>query len=369
MWKRMVRGVVVSVVLFLLLASCMPKVKQAMEDADAAIREAEAAGAKSKYPELYDAARSHFREGERQKFLFRWNLARFQFEASKQAGEIAAKYSRGEIGSATCPQRPSCPTTPADWSWSNTPDQDDEPRCCDDYQMCLANARGLEKRLKNCSRPRTVYVSEGCPRCPEVSREPCREEGPQDPTAAYDQLLMGMFSVTGPGMIESGKTDYEVVVKYQGSTLDDKGAGAARAANDYRLLIDVAQVEPPEVTAGSPTVDYEPLSSHGGEWKLPVNVPDAVKGPVTVTVEMTLLNTASGKEQKLPPTVVLVPAAGDCPKPKPCPEIKMETRPEASGGPSWGLALAMLVVGLGAGAGGGFLLFGRKKPGPTISAG
>jgi hypothetical protein len=370
------------------LCGCMPKVNDALKNAESAIAEAEAASASQKYPELLQAANDHLKEGKRQRYMFRSNLATFEFQAAEESARLAAQYAKNgapaeapkcpaciqrtcppspECPVVTCPEAKPCPPCPAGTTCAPCPE-----RTCPREEKRVKTESGPAAQCPTRHCPACNCESPHCPACPRESaatkpdkEKPAKPE--KTPVAAAGGPLLGTITYTPPAMLIKGKTDYEVVVKYQPSQLD---AGAAKTADNYRLLLDVVKVEPAEVTVSSPMNDYEPLTAHNGEWKLPLTAPAELTGPVTITIQAIVSNTATNKEQKLAPAVLTIPAAA-CPEAKPCPEAKAAPLTPAPAPKSgWLGRLLMLVIGLGVGAGGGY---GAARvlaaKGPTFKAG
>ena len=183
-----------------------------------------------------------------------------------------------------------------------------------------------------------------------------------------DRLLLGTLAIQPPPAIVKDKRDYEIRVRYIQARLEESGAQGARIENDYRILLDIVEAEPPGVEAISPTVDFEPLDAHGGVWVLPVNVPEGVEGPVKVTVQATLRNLRTEKEQALSPYIVTIPDLTACPVCPQCPEVKTEKAQEKPPpAKDWSTRIILLVVGIVLGIIVGIIISGRRgKAGSSI---
>jgi hypothetical protein len=177
--------------------------------------------------------------------------------------------------------------------------------------------------------------------------------------------LMGTLMFEPPPAIVKDQDDYKIKVKYVTAQLD----AVKGQAGDYRILLDIAGVEPAEVEVFSPTSDFTPLSD--GVWSLSVKVPAGIKEAVKVRVAATIRNSATGKEQDLPEQTVTIPNAASCPACAPCPKMEIAKTPEAQAPkPDWIVRIVLLVVGIAAGLGAGFLVFKKGgKSGPTIRIG
>lgn len=347
-------------VLPLLLSGCFKKTRLARDNAEAALEEARARDAGERLPEVFRLAESHYDQGRRQQYFFRPNMARTHYTAAEEDALLAVRY----IDDGRC--QDSCPPCPGE-NWSDSGNND---ACCLEYNHCSKELSRLEGLLDKCRaskttgkttvKTRTVYVGDGV----------CDAPAPKSEPSSYGELMMGTLTVQGPGPIQRDKTDYEVLVRYHKSVLDKRSAGVGKIDNDYRILLDVASVEPAEVVVGSPTVDFQPLGKDGGKWRLPVTVPEGVSGPVSLEVVATLRNMATGKEQKLPAHKVVIPDGSACPECAPAakgPEVvpTVETKTVEKNGLA--MPLILLVLGLLCGFGAGYVVFRMiLKSGPAI---
>lgn len=394
-WKARAEKVLVWLAV-IAACGCMPKVNDALKNAESAIAEAEAASASQKYPELLDAANAHLKEGKRQRYLFRSNLAQVQFQAAEEAAKIAAQYARTGPGAApggpvkcpaciertcpscppapapSCPEVKPCPPCPEGTSCPPCPERPCPERPCPE-KACApcpspAPKTAGETSPRHCPSCHCPACDHEAPHCPACPREPAATKPEKQPVTAGG-LVIGTIAYSVPAL-EAGKSNYQLGVAYAASSLD---SGAAKAGDNYRLLIDVVKAEPAGVTVSSTMNDYEPLTAHNGEWKLPLEVPAELKGPVTVTLQISLMNSATKKEQKLAPAVLTIPAPAECHKtdakvtplaPAPPPAAPPAAKSD------WLGRLIMVIIGLAVGAGGGY---GAARvlsaKGPTIKAG
>lgn len=316
----------------ILLCGCAPKTTEALKEAEAAIAEAKDQSASQKVPQLFEQAEKHLAQGKDYQANFRNGLARAEYEAATADARLAMAIAAPE--GTECPVCPALPEDPGG--------------CCLELNAANSEIAKLKNQLSDCrsgAYVRTKYI-----------REPC-EEGPAEPaTTVIDKLLLGTLTLTPPKGLIKGKEDYQIKVNYTGAMLEDNDVTGTRAENDYRILIDIAGAEPAGVEVFSPTADFEPIST--GEWVLPVNVPEDVSGPVEVKVVAMLRNTATGKEQTLPESTVVIPDGRACPE---CPECPAAAPVKAKSGANWFMRILLLLVGLIGGLIVGFVAFRKKK--------
>ncbi len=341
----------VLVLLFWFCSGCSLKPNEAIREADNALAEAEAAGAPEKTPEIYEQAREHYEQGERQVVYFRYSRARCKYKASAREARLAKEYARKDKKGAPTPTE--CPPCPE-------PEAED---CCIELDLCLSDNKDLEEKLEKCRNRKVVYRTRT-----KVVREPCAEpsrpEAParenKDPT---EQVLIGTFTVTGPPAMQTGSTTYQVTVRYSNAHL---GEAPSSLENNYSVLVDVVSVDPPDAQAMSSMMGYAPLQD-GGQWPLTVFTPGNIKGPVRVGVGITLKSKRTGEQFNLAPIEVTIPAAR---RPEKGPEIRTEPAKQPppkeimkqQAGASWVLCAGMTVAGLIIGLAIGVLLFrGRSR--------
>lgn len=333
---KIVRQLVLAGLLAVLLAGCAPKTRDALKQAEAAISEAESQSASLKSPEILDQAKVHLEQGREYEFYLRFNLARVEYEAAAADARLALVLS-GLSPGMPAPQCRTCAR--CEEAAAPAPDS-----CCLELDACGLKQKDLKSRLSQCLA--------GAPVRTRVVREACEEPEPKPAMKTGSMsLLLGTLLVEPPQMIEKDKTGYKIKVRYVRSQLDK-----ARGADDYGILLDIAGVDPPEVEVFSPTVDFEDLTAHGGEWLLPMTVPEDTKQTVTVKVSAILRNRTTGAEQTLPDIQVTIPDASSCPDCPECPQapaISVETEKTAPG-PGWPWRIIMLVIGAVIGAVGGF---------------
>jgi hypothetical protein len=339
-WNVLLPAVMVGLI-SIVSTGCAPKTKEALRDAEAAIAEAEQSSASVKSPEIYEQAKQHLSKGREYEAYFRNELARVEYEAAAADARLAVALSGEEA-----PRGPECPEC------APCPVDTEAGACCLELGQCNSRQNDLEDKLDRCRAGGFVRT--------RVIREPCvREEAPA-PSAAM-QALIGTLLIEPPQMITKGKEDYKIKVRYVRAALG--APGGARAESDYRILLDIADVDPPQVEVFSPTADYEPLTAHGGEWSLPMTVPKGTSVPVKVKIAAMLTNYATGAEQTLPEYTVMIPNAAACPE---CPKLPKAAAPKVEeAGPGWVTRILFLIIGLGAGIVGGYFLF-RGKGSSTI---
>jgi len=301
-----------------LVLGCAPRPEDALRQAEQAIQEAEQAGAREKAPEPYRQALDHLEQGKSQEGSMRYNLAASEYECARENAELALEL----VEAREAEDAKDC-----------CPDLDD---CRSGLSECRRDLTDREADLQDCRARKVTTIRPECPACPECPEKQCPE------TAC---AFMGAIMVQGPPAIEPGKTDYTVSVSFIASRLDGDGG----PADDYRILIDITERSPQGVEVFSPTANFESLKKR--QWDLNVNVPEDFHETVELTIEVTLWNSKTDKQQKLPAYKVVIPAAGapECPE---CP-------PPAEKGANWLLAVILLAVGLAVGAGIGALVKGR----------
>ncbi|MFO8056437.1 MAG: hypothetical protein R6V10_03990 [bacterium] len=345
-------GLAAAVFVFVLSSGCALKPTESIKEADKALSEAEAAGAPEKSPEIYEQAREHYREGERQISYFRYSRAQCKYQASAREARLAAGYAQEKGAPEPSPECPPCPE----------PEARD---CCIELDLCLSDNKDLEEQLRKCRDRKVVYRTRT-----KVVREPCPEEPeeaapPQEDKEDLGQALFGTFTVTGPPALKQGESTYQVRVDYAATHL---GEVPSSLRNNYSILVDVVQIEPPQVQATSSMMSYEPLRD-GGQWSLNVFAPPGVKGPVRVEAGITLKSRKTGEQFNLPPVPVTIPAAAEPEKaereaeepPPSKPTIKKEVIKKEEGA-SWILCLALALTGLVVGLVIGFFVFrGRSR--------
>ncbi|HUT55953.1 MAG TPA: DUF4398 domain-containing protein [bacterium] len=343
-------------VLCLTLCGCASR-SQALKDAQSALDSAQSAGAPSKSPQVYEQAKKHLDQGRQYDFQFRYGLARVEYEAAAADARLAAALASGAAVEMAAPPQILAPA--AVESAPLPPPV--EAHECGRLKECESARSRIESALARCEAGSYVRT--------RVIREPCEEAAAPAAPSGPAARLMGTLVVMPPEAIVKGRSDYKIKVKYVASELDKGKAGDA----DYRILLDIAGVEPAEAEAMSPMSDFQPLGSGGGEWTLPVTAPEGVAGEVKVMIEATLRNSATGKEQKLPGLTAVIPNARACPACAPCPKVEMAPAPagrQKAAGNDWLTRILFLIVGLGAGAGVGFFIFRKGgKSGPTIKIG
>jgi len=320
-------------VFLLVLGGCAHRPQEAMKSARKALDEAEQSGAPEKHPSLYQQAQEHFEEGNRQLSYFRYNLARCEFDAAAKNASLAAAYSReAPVFEEPSPACPPCPPPVGD--------------CCAELSWCQDRNRELKKELAE-GGVRVVYKT-------RVVREPCPEDEFKEPPPS-DCAFLGALMVQPPPGITPDRSEYEIKVKFIAAKFGDRGR-----ADDYRLLIDVIEVEPSSVEVVSHMIDYEPIGV--GEWSLPVLVPPGLDRPVLVTLGVTLWNARTNQEQNLPAYQLAIPSLRPAAK-EAKPEKPPVARPDREeGGTSPLLLVAAAVAGLVLGLVAALLLFrGRSR--------
>jgi hypothetical protein len=326
------------VVWSLTLSGCASKTQQALQDAQAAMESAKAASAPVKSPQVYNQAQKHLDQGHEYQDQMRYGQARVEYQAAADDARLAAALAQG---TTVVPPQISAPAAPV-------------PQC-GGLEDCEAARARIADALSRCEAGGRVRT--------RVIRGPCQEAPAPAPSASAARL-MGTLVVEPPEAIVKDKSDYKIKVKYVASDLDPAGAGD----NDYRILLDIAGVEPEQAEAVAPMSDFQPLR---GEWTLPVTVPKGVTQAVKVKIEATIRNVATGKEQKLPRLTALIPNRAACPECAPCPKPeKPMAAAEKPAGPDWLTRVLMLLVGLVVGVSAGFLSFRKGgKSGPGMKVG
>ncbi len=345
-------AVAVSVLSILALAvssGCARRLKslEARAEAESRISEAQAAGAEASSPDLYRKSLDRFEAGEFDSFTWRYNLASCEYNAAADDAEAAALLASARGGK--CPPPPPC---------------ESNRDCCLEYDLARKKIGRLEKDLEDCGELRYVtrWVRGSCEDHGRDQAE-CPEAEPASP-------MVGVFSLEAPAGIEKGKTDYSIKARYNVTRLEDKTG----KSGDYRLLLDVEDVDPPEVDVIVPMSDFESVGGKGGSWDVAVKVPDGVKGPVKVKLAATLWNAATDKEEKLPALTAVIPDMSACPQ---CPapsrikieEIEPPKAPKPKSGGGGFLGAVLFIVGLVLGLVLGYFISSKMKRGPSIKAG
>jgi len=321
---------VMSIAVLALLCACAPKPTDTLKQAEEAIAEAEAAGAGEKAPVALQKARANLAEGKSQESQLRYNLARAEYQAAIDNAEIAkimAQAPQPEMPPQECPE---CP--------------EETGSCCLELDMANKQIDKIKGRLERCRSSKSVVTRVIETECPE----------PDCPPATGGGDFLGTLTVEPPEGLKQGKTDYGIKVTYTPHRLSD---GALE--EDYRILVDVASVEPPGIEVFSPMADYEKLTGNPDSWTLKMTVPEGHQGDIKVGISATIWHAGTAGEKKLPVMTVVVPDASACPD---CPKCPPPAEEKAdNGGGDWGMRIILLLVGLVIGIGGGFLVFGRKS--------
>ncbi len=352
------KTVATGALLLIFCTGCSLKPTDVIQEADKAMADAETAGAPEKTPEIYEQARDHYREGERQVVYFRYSIARCKYKAAAREARLAARHAEKSQAPRPAPDT-QCPPCPE-------PEAED---CCIELDLCLSDNKSLEKQLKECRNRKVVYrtrtkvVREPCPDQPKPAREKAgpttRTRETAEPEAPQKQAFIGTFTVTGPPALQEGDTTYEIMVNYTGAHL---GEFSSSLQNNYDVLVDVVSVEPPAVQVMSSMMGYGPLRD-GGQWPLTVYTQGA-QGPVNLEVGITIKSKETGEQYNLDPIPITIPEAppakttpSKAPE-KPPQKVKVEKEiVTQEAGAGWILSIGMALAGILIGVVIGFLIF------------
>ncbi len=355
----------------LMASACGTKPTDALKKAEDAIERAEKAGAPRKAPEPYQRAKSHLAAGKEQSSLFRYNLAACEYEAAHENADAAADLAGCETARAGLDLSPDEAEPPSIPEREIRPGPSRSDSCCLELELCNEMLEEREDKIASMKKPKkcppaervvTRVVHEDCPPCRRKTKAcPKRPECPEPTGEGAERgppaVLMGTLSIEGPGGIREGEMDYSLTVRYERARLE----GPSAAADDYRILLDVAEVDPPQVEVVSPMADFQPLGKNDGKWKLKMNVPETVEGPVTVGVQATLWNPVTNHEKRLAPLKITVPNLAGCPECEPAAPAPAAPAKAPKEGNGWAGLIIALILGLAAGLALGFIVFGRRS--------